>query len=117
MSQSSRPVLDRHISIIGIVFLVSSDEKNFTHFFFLGTYDAGDSTNTDTSSEHVLEMFLKRLRHHASKLHMFLEDIKIGKFGLATLLLGSQDASYDEFDFRKVIVAFTKHGSLYGLDR
>lgn len=48
---------------------------------------------------------------------MFLEDIKIGKFGLATLLLGSQDASYDEFDFRKVIVAFTKHGSLYGLDR
>jgi len=81
-----------------------------------GTYEAGDSTSTETSSEHVLEMFLKRLRHHASKLHMFLEDIKIGKFGLATLLLGSQDASYDEFDFRKVIVAFTKHGSLYGLD-
>ena len=48
---------------------------------------------------------------------MFLEDIKIGKFGLATLLFCSQDASYDEFDFRKVIVAFTNHGSLYGLDR
>ena len=93
--------------------------KHFFHtlFLFLGTYEAGDSTSTETSSEHVLEMFLKRLRHHASKLHMFLEDIKIGKFGLATLLLGSQDASYDEFDFRKVIVAFTKHGSLYGLDR
>ena len=90
----------------------------FSHIIsFLGTYEAGDSTSTETSSEHVLEMFLKRLRHHASKLHMFLEDIKIGKFGLATLLLGSQDASYDEFDFRKVIVAFTKHGSLYGLDR
>ena len=49
---------------------------------------SGDSTNAETSSEHVLEMFLKRLRHHASQLHMFLEKIKIGKVGLSTLLLG-----------------------------
>jgi len=82
-----------------------------------GTYElSGDSTKAETSSEHVLEMFLKPLRHHASQLHMFLEKIKIGKVGLSTLLLGHPDASFDEFDMRKVIVVYTKHGSLYGLD-
>ena len=30
--------------------------------------------------------------------------------------VGNPDASYDAFEMRKVIVAFTKHGSLYGLD-
>jgi len=82
-----------------------------------GTYElSGDSTNAETSSEHVLEMFLKRLKHHASALHMYLERIKIGKVGLSSMLFGHPDGSFDEFDMRKVIVAFTKHGSLYGLD-
>ena len=39
--------------------------------------------------QYVLEMFLKRLRHHASQLHMFLEKIKIGKVGLSTLMFGN----------------------------
>lgn len=75
-----------------------------------------DYESTETSHEHVTEMFLKRLKHHLSQLHMFVERIKSGKVGLSTLLLGNPDVSYDDFGMRKIILALTHHGSLYALD-
>ena len=78
------------------------------------TYDQ-DKPATE-NSDHVLEMFLKRLKHHASQIQIFLEKIKLGKVGLSTILLGNPDASYNDFEMRKMIVAFTSHGGLYGLD-
>ena len=74
------------LASIDVVKLVTRDVSDQ----YDGTYElSGDSTNAETSSEHVLEMFLKRLKHHASQLHMYLEKIKIGKVGLSTLLLGN----------------------------
>ena len=79
-------------------------------------FDDFYDSQTEHETEHVLEMFLKRIKHHGSQLHMLLEKIKIGKVGLGYLLLGDPDSSYDDFGMRKIIVALTKSGSLYGLD-
>ena len=78
--------------------------------------DDGTFSDEHVNEQHVLEMFLKRVKHHGSQLHMLLQKIKIGKVGLGSLLLGDPDSSYDDFGMRKVIVALTKSGSLYGLD-
>ncbi len=70
----------------------------------------------EIDSEHVLDMLLKRLKHHGSQLHLLIERIQQGKVGLSTLLLGNPDTSYDDFGMRKVITALTDFGSLYGID-
>ena len=78
-----------------------------------GTYDS-DSANPD--QENVSEMFVRRLKHHLSQIHSFFEKFKHGYISIGSLLLGNPDSSYDDFGLRKVIIALTSHGSLYGLD-
>ena len=61
-------------------------------------------------------MFVKRLKHHLAQIHLFIEKFKQGYVSLGSLMLGNPDSSYDDFGLRKVIVALSKHGSLYGID-
>ena len=81
-------------------------------------YDSDSANPTENLRENnVSEMFVRRLKHHFAQLHNLIEKIKHGYISIGSLLLGNPDSSYDDFGLRKVIVALTHHGSLYGLDR
>ena len=97
------------LALIKDVQLISKDADDYI-------YDSDSANPSENLRENVSEMFVRRLKHHFAQLHNLIEKIKHGYISIGSLLLGNPDSSYDDFGLRKVIVALTHHGSLYGLD-
>ena len=103
------------LALIKDVQLIS---KGFDDDIYDHTSDSATANNPTKENlrENVSEMFVRRIKHHFAQLHNLIEKIKHGYISIGSLLLGNPDSSYDDFGLRKVIVALTHHGSLYGLD-
>lgn len=103
------------LALIKDVQLIS---KGFDDDIYDHTSDSAAANNPTKENlrENVSEMFVRRMKHHFAQLHNLIEKIKHGYISIGSLLLGNPDSSYDDFGLRKVIVALTHHGSLYGLD-